>query len=57
MEAHIFNFRRQKQGDPCEFESSLACKVSSRTGKAVTQRKPVLKPHPTKKKKKKKKGK
>jgi len=34
-------FRRQKQVDLCEFETSLVYKVSSRTVGAVTQRNPV----------------
>ena len=34
--------RRQRQGDPCEFEASLVYRVSSRTARA-TQRNPVLK--------------
>ena len=34
---------RQRQMDLCEFRASLVCKVSSRTSRSITQRKPLLK--------------
>jgi hypothetical protein len=37
---------RQKQAYLCGFEDSLVYRESSRTARAVTQRNPVLNPHP-----------
>ena len=47
--AHTFNSstQGQKQADLCEFEASLAYRVSSRTGSKVTE-KPCLKKTKTK---------